>query len=404
MQKLRILILIITLLVVGGGAYVISYFARGYRIDTDKLALSPNGLLVVKSDPDGAQIYIDGEFKTATNATIHLAPGDYDVSIKKEGYKDWANRLHIEKEVVTETTAHLFRSAPSLSPVNFDATLSPIPSRDMTKIAYIIPQTPGVSKKDDKSGLWVIEMLNLPLGFSRDPRRITDGDLKDAEIIWSPDGREILISTKQFSYLLNTGVFTPETNRVNTSSTKTEILDKWNKEIEVRTQAQLSKLPEEMESILTHKAESISFSPDEDMILYTASQSAKINDNLIKELPGSSTQKQERDIKQGKTYIYDIKEDRNFLIDDKGPSIITGGYSTLVQKRISWMPTSRHILIAEPNKITIFDYDGTNRQEIYSGNYVSPFAFPTLSTDRILILTNLGANSNPTNLYSIIIK
>ena len=50
------------------------------------------------------------------------------------------------------------------------------------------------------------------------------------------------------------------------------------------------------------------------------------------------------------------------------------------------------------------DYDGTNRQEVYAGSYVAPHAYPALTTDRIIILTNLGANTSPPNLYSLSLK
>jgi hypothetical protein len=57
--------------------------------------------------------------------------------------------------------------------------------------------------------------------------------------------------------------------------------------------------------------------------------------------------------------------------------------------------------LAKQDKIIIMDYDGTNKQEVYTGVYSAPNAFPIASTDRILILTNLGANSTPANLYSL---
>jgi hypothetical protein len=50
------------------------------------------------------------------------------------------------------------------------------------------------------------------------------------------------------------------------------------------------------------------------------------------------------------------------------------------------------------------DYDGTNRQEVYSGSYIAPHAFPTVNKERLLILTNLGADSVLPNLYSLSLK
>jgi hypothetical protein len=140
------------------------------------------------------------------------------------------------------------------------------------------------------------------------------------------------------------------------------------------------------------------------MVLYTASGSATIPSNLKKELPGSSTQKQQRDLKDGNTYVYDIKEDRNFLVYEDSSLSIKNGFSDKDGVRMSWFPTSRHLVLAEKDMITIMDYDATNQQEVYNGSYVSPHAYPAVSTDRLLILTNLGASNSLPNLYSISLK
>lgn len=404
MVKIRIFVLAVTFIVVTVVAYFLYLYAKGYRLNQKSLSLTPNGLLVIKSDPDGASIFINNELKTATNATIPLAPDTYDVTVSKDGYISWSKRLTIDKEVVTQTTAHLFKSAPSLTAITFSGVTKPVPSYDSAKIAYVI--TDGENNKGgENSGLWVFEMINLPVGFLREPRRVTDGNLADASYIWSPDGREILLTTKAGSYLLNVSQFTPQAKRVNIGSRREETLKTWKLQLDKKTASKLEKLPDELKSILERKTSSIVFSPDEDMVLYTASGSATIPDDLIPQLPGSSTQKQERDLEKDKTFVYDIKEDRNFLIEgDSSNLVIETGYETKAERRISWLPTSRHLILAKQDKITIMDYDGTNRQVVYNGSYISPSAFPTLSTDRLIILTNFGSSTALPNLYFLGIK
>jgi len=413
MTKLRIAIFISTIIFVGVIGWLLFLYAKGYRVNSDRLRLEPNGLLVIKSVPDGAQIYIDGELETATNTTIPLAPGTYDVTLKKEGFFEWEKRLNIDKEIVTETTAHLFKIAPSLSAITFNGVYNPIPSYDMTKIVYVVP----TKKNDDvhneeQAGLWVMEIVDLPLGFSRDPKRITDGNLKNAVYEWSIDNREILLTTQSGAYLLDSSRFTPQNQLVNEISNHDELIIKWNKEKQQKLNSQIRSLPDELIDVLSRKTHSLSFSPDKDMVLYTASSSAKLSANLIKPVPGASTQKQDRDIKVSHTYIYDIKEDRNFLIDLDSSNLIVQSDKPnhdLVDiinptRRISWLPTSRHLILAEKDKVTIMDYDRTNREEVYKGSFVNPHAFPTLSSGRILILTNLGAENTTPNLYSLSVK
>ena len=122
MTKVRILISFFTLLIIGSLVTMVSLYARGYRFNIETLRFTPNGLLVIKSDPDGAQVFINAELETATNATIPLPPGTYDVRLVKEGYLPWEKRLTIVKEILTEANASLFKAAPSLSSLTSPST------------------------------------------------------------------------------------------------------------------------------------------------------------------------------------------------------------------------------------------------------------------------------------------
>jgi dipeptidyl aminopeptidase/acylaminoacyl peptidase len=403
MTKIRILIFLLTLIIVGVGGYFALMYARGYRINPDDGKITPHGLLVIKSTPDGAQIFINQELKSATDTTISLIPETYTVEIKKEGYKNWAKTINIKKEEVTEIDASLFKSAPSLSALTFSGAINPVASHDMTKIAYAI--LPG-SKSDfaQKAGIWVIETINLPIGFSKEARRVTDGDLSKANWMWSPDGREILATTQTATYLLNAGSYTPQGQRVNVSENKNTILIDWSLEEKKRLESKLKNVPNDLTSILKTKAQSILFSPDENKLVYIASGSATLPENLIKSLPGSSTQKEERKIEKGKVYVYDIKEDKNFLIEEDSTNMVLGsGTDGTDTEKIMWYPNSGNIVLSEKNKITIMDYDGTNRQVVFAGTFINPYVFTTVSEDRLLILTDIGGDESP-NLYTLTIK
>jgi hypothetical protein len=406
MTKIRVLILLTTVVIVTGLSYLLSLYARGYRLDSKNLKITPSGILIVKSNPEGAQVLVNNEPKGFTNLNLTLTPEVYDVTVKKEGYTTWNKRITIKKEEVTEVDAQLFRTAPSLSPITFNSCINPTSSNDSTKIAFIVPATIQ-NIAEEKEGLWIYDNINLPLGFSRDPRRITDGDLKDSNWVWSPNGRELLLITPKGKFLLDTGTFTPQDKRTNISTKADAIIEEWQKEEQKVLDSKIKSLPEKIREIISDYAEDVSFSPDETKILYKARSDFSIPNEIIKPVPGASTQKQERDVKRGKIYVYDIKEDRNFLVVDDSTKLQIGKYTTKDNKatqKISWFPTSRHLIWAKEGKIIIMDYDGTNLQEVYSGSYFAPYAFPTLTNDRILILTNLGADSQEANLYSLSLK
>ena len=98
------------------GTVIVVLYGKGYRFNFEKGRPDFNGtgLLVATSVPDGAQVFINGHLTTATDNTINLAPGEYDVKIFKEGYFPWQKKITIKKEVVSKADALLFAWANAL--------------------------------------------------------------------------------------------------------------------------------------------------------------------------------------------------------------------------------------------------------------------------------------------------
>ena len=239
-------------------------------------------------------------------------------------------------------------------------------------------------------------------GFGTGPKRIADGDMTNAKYTFSPDGRQILLTVSDGIFLIDTGSFTSQNQRVNVAAKKAETLAEWKAQKDNINQSLIRNLPQELGDILIRKTSVFVFSPDDNMILYTASASATLQTGLVKPLPGASTQAQERNIQAGRTYVYDIKEDRNFLITDQPVTI--NNIDKENTPALRWMSSSRHLLWAGQNQVAIMDYDGKNRQTVYSGSYVMPLAFPYSNTTKLMVLTNLGSPDSTTNLYTLTVK
>lgn len=389
MVKTRILVFLMSIIVlVLAGGFAILY-ARGYRFglsDKNQVTLNAQGILVANSDPNAAQVFVNSELETATNNTVFLIPGEYEIEIKKEGFLTWKKHIIIEKETVTQIDASLISSAPSLTALTFSGVFNVKLSSDYSKIAYGVPFIKEETNNEN-AGLWVLETVNLPLGFNRDPKQITDGDLSKADWEWSPDGREIMLTTEfGTKYLLDASVFTPEAERVAIKTIDLDIIaTDWKELIAKRLESQMATVDDPIKGLLDEHMANIKFSPDENRILYEASGSATLPNDAVEQIPGSSTQAQERDIKDGQKYVYDIKEDRNFKVGE-------------TDENLAWVPNSLNLILPKEDKIIVLDYDGTNRQTVFSGNYNYPYAFPSTSAGRILVLTNLGGQDLP-NLY-----
>jgi len=378
------------------GAYFVIRLAQGYRPDISTKSLRPSGILVATSIPDGAQLYIDGRLKSATNTTINLTPDEYEVEIKKDGYTSWKKTLTIKKELVVKTDAYLFPTFPNLQSLTFTGAQTPFLSPDGQKVVFAVSQS-----SVDKNGLWVLDLGDRPFGLPRDPRKIVasapDGrDFALAELEWSPDSKQILatltIGTRQENFLLEANQLNLANRLIDVTNQLAAIRADWKEDEELRFEAQSAKLPPELLEILTSSVADIKFSLNETKILYTATASAQIPEELIQPLPAANTQPENRNLEPGKIYIYDIKEDKNFYLTDKDET-----------KKLAWFPTSKHIFLVQEGKITIAEYDNTNWVEVYTGPFEDLYAYPFPAGNRFLVLTALGEDTPP-NLYAISLR
>lgn len=420
MHKYRLPFFLATLAFIAVVGFGVSMLARGYRLDPKKLEISPTGILVVTSSPDAAQILINGELETATNATITLSPNIYDVEVKKEGYLSWKKRLEIKREEVTKIDTVLFPAAPNLSALTFSGAISPILSPDGNKIVFGIPE-------NKKNGLWIMDLGNLPIGFSTEARQITNVNIDSAHWFWSADSRHILIVNNNSTFITPATEFTPESNLINLQGSKLALtLKDWLLDEKKRREGNFENLPQELREFFENKTAKTAFSPDGKKVLFIASVDAEIPSNILPQIPGSSTQKEERLVKKDNVYVFDLKEDKNFFVtsqkvylENANPSYNPvlapeNKITTLAQavakleklpSKISWFASSNHLVLSEKDKVTIMDYDGTNQQVVFSGSYEAPFAIPSPSTNRLIILTRFGSGGGNTgNLYSLSLK
>ena len=400
MIRKRIIIFLTLIIGIGIAAYFLTKLASGYRLDFTSKSLRPTGLLVANSFPNQATIVVNGKaVKSKTATTLNLTPGEYQVEIKKDGFSSWQKKLLIEKELVVKTDAYLFPTYPELKPLTFTGAANPVISPNGKKVAF------AVDSEDEKAGLWVLDLSERPLGLAREARQIIQSAPKgrnfaQGEYQWSPDSKQILITlakgtTKiepiEENFLLDASVLNDNTKLVDITEQKEALLKRWQNEEKILQQDKISRLPEELVNILDKTTKDLVFPPDETKILYTATASASIPQELIPPLPGTSTQPEERDLQPGKTYVYDLKEDRNFAIDLPD------------ETKISWFPTSKHLFLVQKDKISIREYDNTNQVNLYSGPFENSFAFTFPSGNRLLILTSLSKDT-PQNLYAITLR
>ena len=314
----RLTYTLFSLLVVILGSYFAIQYARGnWRVTDDGVAVN-TGLLNANSFPNGAQVFVNDKLITATDDTIYLNPDIYQVKIVKEGYSTWQKELSIQKELVTQTNATLFPIAPSITPLTFTGVSNIHPSPDGQKLLFYVSE----ANPSSKNGFYVLELTSNLLSLQNGPKQITDDvpeyQLVTAHVIWSPDSNEVMILVDEElggkEFLLEVSRKTDLTQELDISYTRQNTLSAWEEEIYQKERQYLAKFPTEVIEVATQSAKNVYISPDKKRLLYTATASTTLAEDLIPPLPATNTQAEERDLIPGHIYVYDREEDKNFRV------------------------------------------------------------------------------------------
>lgn len=380
------------------GTTMISFIARGYTINVNNIKNGPvinaSGLLSATSKPKGASVYINDRLFTATDDIINLAPGDYLVKIVKDGYLPWEKKIRIKKELVVQTDTQLFRSVSDIKALTETGAINPAVNHDGSKIVYAVAS--ASASKDN--GLYILDLINTPLPLNRNqPKQIAPNysylDWSKFKFTFSPNSKSIIATNDGISYHIPLdSPFSPKM-LVDISYQLDLISQDWDKQLDLINQPKLDKIPLELKEIVsTESAKHISFSTSEDKLLYLAKNTNTLPKNIITPPPVQNIQNQARSIESGKWYVYDIKEDTNYLIADN--NAVTN---------ISWIANSDNLIYIQDNIIKVSDYDSTNQHALFSGSFNHETIAPLSDGTKIIILTS-NYSGGQENLYTVTIR
>ncbi|OGK13735.1 hypothetical protein A3A93_05320 [Candidatus Roizmanbacteria bacterium RIFCSPLOWO2_01_FULL_38_12] len=417
---------------------VIAY-ARGYRINFDEGTVTSTGILSVNSTPRPAKVYVNGELKGATDVNLTLPFGKYNVEVKKDGYTSWQKQVSLKGEIVMSLDARLFSKNPSLTPLTNLGVMKAIPIGNTDKL-ILISQTGDV----EADGIYLFEVGNKALAIFPPLKPLLMKsllletiDISTATVDFAPNYRQgiltFIIDQGELAYLIS--LEDENTQLFEITASKENIITAWNEEKNVEALKIIETLPKKIVPIALSSFQIISLSPDEKKLLYLAKEDATIPIVLEPQLIGANQTVEHRDIKKNSLYIYDKKEDKNFLLPivvsidnslfeiDETPSQTTPTPETatstaqiatpkvwneevvkLITEKVHWYPTSDYLAAMDVNQIKLLQYDGTNEEIVYAGPFQDEFF--TISPDwNVLVIINLNPQLNDHgDLYSVGIK
>lgn len=396
------LVTLILIVAIAAGAI---FLAKGYRVSPQTGDISGTGILSITSLPDQASVYLDGHLTTATNTNINsLTPKTYDVRIVKEGFIDWEKQVEVKEGLVTEIKATLFRSLPSVYPLTYTGAGKVILSPDSQSIAYVVPVMANADATTAKeSGLWVWRMSQQPISFARgaEPHQVAISqagiDYSKADLKWSPDSSQILATFPDRQLLIDTSKLNDPAQDV--TATVQSTLTTWNTDQKNKDLTRLQTIEDPNVRQVASSSAVLKWSPDETKILYcqqNCDASASATVKVASPTPAKSNYK-----------VIDFLTNKTFEIP-------TASFYT-------WTPDSEHIILTESEvsdpskptdqnglslgKISIIEFDGSNKAEIYAGNFDLGSVIPWPDSSRLVVLSSFPtATASTPNLYAINLK
>jgi len=382
---------------------VIAY-ARGYRLDMKKKSFSSTGILAISSNPKAAKVFINHELKGVTDENVGLPPGEYTVEIKKDGYTSWTKKVMLKGELVISLDALLFPLNPSLSPLTNLGVIKAVPLDQTDKILLFTD-----NNDETKDGIYLFDAGRKPLSLLAPLKLIIlkknlpqSFNLASATNYFSPDFKQLIIEfplgrAETLAYLLS--LEEENKNVFDITNSKETLLEAWGKEKEADQLKILEAFPKEVAKIASDSFHMIAFSPNETKLFYEVKKTVTLPLGIKPPLIATNQTKEVRNLQKDHLYIYDAKEDKNYEVD-KG--IFNSKLTTL--ESILWYPDSKHLVFSDNKKITVIDYDGNNKQTIYSGPFDESF-FTVTGDGSFITLSNLNPDTNKfPDLYAVGIK
>lgn len=429
---------ILVFCIFGAALVGIIAFARGYRFDIPNTGIESNGLVSVSSSPRSAKVYVNDTLKGITDINLYLKPGEYKIKILKDGYFLWQKMLKVQGEIVQSVDAIIYPINSSLSPLTNIGIVKALPFGTGEKKVLIFssksipsgellsptPETVTTPEQGTKSGLYVYDSRNhavsifpslsfvldykaLPLEFLPENTAIlfspkfdqallfiepTYPSDKASSLLSQFDGNYPIPESFVAAYLISLESLNPSPLEV-TASVES-LLDAWTQQKNLETRAILGSYKKELRDFLLNNVKLVDISVDKNKILYEATAEATLKPVFKEPLIGSNQTSEVRNTQKGALYLYDLKEDKNYPILEPGELARQHAYPML-------HPNSKNIIINDEKSVSVVDYDGLNKQKVYSGPFESGFYLVT-GDGKVLVLTNLNPalNAYP-DLYAI---
>jgi len=200
-QKIRSFLFYVSALIFFIGLPFILFFALGYKFNTHNFKFVKTGIIFVKTQPPGADIYLNGRlFPEKSPASMQeLLPGSYKVVLELDRYYPWKAEVEVEAGKVSRVDKIiLFPQRPNLQQLNQEKFTSFRVDAEKRLIYYLDQEKMIVYRSNLEAGNFE-DIASLPEKFGQ----ITDWKIapdKRKMFVFNPHQICVVYFDAQFDY------------------------------------------------------------------------------------------------------------------------------------------------------------------------------------------------------------
>lgn len=207
-QRIRAFLFYLSVFVFLIGLPFILSFALGYKFDRRTFKFTKTGLIFLKTQPQGASIYLDGKMlNEKTPTTLHeLLPGTYRIRLELDQHYPWLEEVKVEPRKVTLLDKIiLFPLRPNIKHINKQGFHSYLLDESEGTIYYINYEYGSIYRSDLEgiryekvADFHVISPYPLKWRFSPDKRKLLYFNQQQIGITYLESSRDKLVKASPF--------------------------------------------------------------------------------------------------------------------------------------------------------------------------------------------------------------
>ncbi len=184
---------------------ILLFVAYGFGLQNGRVI--QNGLLFLSSEPNPAQIYLDGSrYKSDTNSKLVLPEATYHVVLKRSGYRDWGRAITVTGgEVESYTYPLLFPLNLTTNTMHSYAAAPPFVSQSDDQHWLVVGTSPADPAAFDVYDLTDPKKAPLPIALPAGLLTATTGAQSLQPLAWADDNEHLLVKHEfngQAEYIL----------------------------------------------------------------------------------------------------------------------------------------------------------------------------------------------------------